>query len=263
MPERGSLADRIRSYAQAHYIEPARQDGREVVIIRAGDVARDKGFNNRAPAVCSALGSRVFLEQAGLRLLERLGPYQSTTTRFRYEILEQKTDAANHRGGAYRTRAPACADPGPCPEATLEYRSARQLILVSCVKTKGSETAPAKELYTSNWFRKVRACVETTGAPWRILSAQYGLVHPDDRISPYEKTLNSMSVAERQAWAGNVLAKMWPCLISTDTVTFLAGERYREFLELPLRQRGLSVRVPMRGMRQGQQLAWLNACLHG
>ena len=37
----------------------------------------------------------------------------------------------------------------------------------------------------------------------------------------------------------------------------------REYLEPALRERGLVVRVPMNGLRQGQQLAWLDACLHG
>ena len=53
----------------------------------------------------------------------------------------------------------------------------------------------AMDLYTSNWFRKARACVEETGCPWRILSAEYGLVHPEEEIGPYEKTLNKMRVA--------------------------------------------------------------------
>ena len=60
--------------------------------LRVGDVARDLALNNRVPAVCSALGSKLFLRQAGLRLMERVGPRQSTTTEFRYEILEGSTD---------------------------------------------------------------------------------------------------------------------------------------------------------------------------
>ena len=118
------------------------------------------------------------------------------------------------------------------------------------------------DLYTSAWFRKTRACVEKTGCPWRILSAKYGLVHPEKEIWPYEKTLNTMRVKERRAWAERVLASLGPCLNGVDTVVFFAGRRYREFLEPELRKRGLAVRVPMRGLRQGQQLAWLT-CLHG
>ncbi len=145
----------------------------------------------------------------------------------------------------------------------LEDGSGRRLFLVSCVKTKGKIPASAKDLYTSNWFRKARACVEKTGCPWRILSAQYGLVHPEEKIRPYQKTLNTMRVDERRVWAKRVLAGLGPYLDSVDTVVFFAGQRYREFLEPALRERGLAVCVPMSGLRQGQQLAWLDACLHG
>ena len=138
-----------------------------------------------------------------------------------------------------------------------------RLFLVSCAKTKGAMPASAMDLYTSNWFRKARACVEKTGCPWRILSAQHGLVHPKEAFRPYEKTLKTMLVEERRAWADRVLAGLGPCLEGVDTVVFFAGQRYREFLEPELRERGLAVCVPMRGLRQGQQLAWLDACLHG
>ena len=105
--------------------------------------------------------------------------------------------------------------------------------------------------------------MEKTGCPWRILSAEYGLVHPEEEIEPYEKTLNTMRVAERHTWAGHVLAGLEPCLDGVDTVVFLAGQRYREFLEPALRDQGYTVRVPMTGLPQGKQLAWLNDCLRG
>ena len=138
-----------------------------------------------------------------------------------------------------------------------------RLFLVSCVKTKGAGPASAKDLYTSAWFRKARACVEKTGCPWRILSAKYGLVHPEEEICHYEKTLNTMPVKERRAWAKCVLDGLGPCLDGVDTVVFFAGQQYREFLEPELCKRGLAVCVPMRGLLFGQQLAWLKAFLHG
>ena len=146
----------------------------------------------------------------------------------------------------------------------LEDGNGSRLFLISCVKTKGAMPAAAMDLYTSNWFRKARACVETTGCPWRILSAQYGLIHPEEEIEPYEKTLNTMRV-EETARLGRPRACRASCRASTALIrsSFLRGQRYRQFLEPQLHERGLAVRVPMSGLRQGQQLAWLNACLHG
>jgi hypothetical protein len=73
--------------------------------------------------------------------------------------------------------------------------------LVSCVSEKCPGPAPAKELYISNWFRNSRRYVEGTDCPWFILSAEYGLVSPDQIIAPYEKTLNTMPINERRRWA--------------------------------------------------------------
>ena len=131
------------------------------------------------------------------------------------------------------------------------------------MKTKLPRRAAAKDLYISDWFRKARACVESTGCPWAILSAEYGLLHPDEVIRPYEKTLNAMPVAERRSWANEVLESIDLLLLDVDTVVIFAGERYRELVEPGLRAYGVGVVVPMQGLRQGQQLAWLNDCLDG
>lgn len=147
------------------------------------------------------------------------------------------------------------------PNATLVRDTGTELYLISCVKTKSRRPAPAKDLYTSAWFRKARAYVEKKGRPWRILSAQYGLVHPERMIRPYEQTLKTMPVAERRAWAETILTEIGPSLVGVDTVVFLAGQAYREFLAPALRDRGLTVRVPMAGLSQGRQLSWLGACL--
>ena len=84
-------------------------------------------------------------------------------------------------------------------KASLDLTDA--LVLVSCVSQKLSEPAPARLLYQSEWFTKVRSLVETQKADWLILSALYGVLAPDTRIAPYEKTLNSAGVVERRAWA--------------------------------------------------------------
>ena len=54
-----------------------------------------------------------------------------------------------------------------------------------------------------------------------------GLLHPDEVIGPYEKTLNAMPVAERRAWSHGVLASMDSLLVGIDTVVFFAGEGLR------------------------------------
>ena len=140
-------------------------------------------------------------------------------------------------------------------ERSLDFEGA--VALVSCVESKRSAEAPAKDLYVSPWFYLVRQLVESSGAPWYILSAFYGLLRPDQVVAPYDYTLNQLGVRDRQAWAERVLADLMPILGGKRRVIFFAGQRYREFLISPIAKAGGKVIVPMEGMRQGEQLQWL------
>jgi hypothetical protein len=65
-----------------------------------------------------------------------------------------------------------------------------------------------RDLYKSDWFLKARHYVESTGRPWFILSAKYGLVPPDRILAPHEQSLNAMHKSDRQKWARMVEAEM-------------------------------------------------------
>ena len=131
----------------------------------------------------------------------------------------------------------------------------RRIYLVACVAQKAPDAAPAQELYTSPWFRKARAYVLKSGAPWFILSDQHGPVRPDEMLAPYDTKLTK--VAERRAWAQRVQNQMEQMLPDADAVVILAGKDYRQYLEPWLRRRFASVRVPMDGLRIGEQMRWL------
>ncbi len=73
------------------------------------------------------------------------------------------------------------------------------LCLVSCVATKLTQVALAKDLYISDWFIKARRVVEMEGWRWFVLSAKHGLLDPEEPVAPYEKTLNTMSAEERRS----------------------------------------------------------------
>lgn len=66
-----------------------------------------------------------------------------------------------------------------------------------------------------------------------------------------------MNVAGRRAWAQRVISQMDEHLPEADEVAILAGESYRQYLEAYLSGRFSSVRVPMQGLRIGEQLSWL------
>ena len=137
------------------------------------------------------------------------------------------------------------------------------IYLLSCVGQKQTVPAPARVLYISTWFRKARRYADSTGQPWFVLSAKYGLVHPDEVIPPYDLTLNTMPVADCRQWASRVLTQLAPHLDDVGSVVLLAGQRYREFLAPSFRSSGLVVSVPMEGLRIGEQLRWLTRMVHG
>jgi hypothetical protein len=85
-----SSAERIRSFAAREYIETARRKGLKRVQITAGDVHRSLRLKNRVPNVCSALSSRIFLEQNHLAIEEVSGPPSGMGTRviYTYRLLE-------------------------------------------------------------------------------------------------------------------------------------------------------------------------------
>ncbi len=85
-----SSADKIRSFAAREYIAGARRKGLKRVQITAGDVHRSLRLKNRVPNVCSALGSRIFLEENHLAIEEVSGPPSGMGTRviYTYRLLE-------------------------------------------------------------------------------------------------------------------------------------------------------------------------------
>jgi len=131
------------------------------------------------------------------------------------------------------------------------------LYLVSCVGQKRDNPSPAKDLYTSSWFRKARAYVESMESRWYILSAEYGLLAPERMVEPYEKTLNTMGIRARRLWAARVFPELQAVGIANSRLSFLAGQRYREFLVPQLQGQGVEVEIPMEGLRIGEQLRWL------
>lgn len=129
--------------------------------------------------------------------------------------------------------------------------------VVQCVGQKLKKPAPARELYCSDWFRKARAYVESTGAPWFILSAKHVLVCPDELVEPYNLSLKMLLPHERDAWAHQIawLVGRMMKRLGAERVIALAGEDYRR----PLIGQIANLEAPMAGLGIGQQKAWLVA----
>lgn len=134
------------------------------------------------------------------------------------------------------------------------------VVCISCVKSKRQAPCAAKDMYISPLFRRMFQYAQNLH-PNKIfiLSAEYGLLKPDDVITPYEKTLKKMKVQERTEWAQKVLTKLQhETDLQADHFVFLAGVPYRENLTPYIAY----YEVPMEGLPFGKQLQWLTRKAH-
>lgn len=132
------------------------------------------------------------------------------------------------------------------------------LLLVACVKEKLSVPAAARDLYVSPLFRKEREYAEHSGLPWFILSAEHGLVAPDEWHSPYERYLPETAPSFRWAWGTWVVERLELLTgsLADRTIEIHAGSTYVEALRAPLEAKGASLFEPLAGLAMGQRLAW-------
>ena len=129
----------------------------------------------------------------------------------------------------------------------------KKICLISCVKGKNDVASEACDLYKStlfsahvDWAYKVRNFKKED---CRILSAEHGLIPMHEHISPYEKTLNNMSTADKGKWARKVFQELQAEFDMSNTeFVILAGKNYYENLipvikhfELPEQFKGLPI----------------------
>ena len=141
------------------------------------------------------------------------------------------------------------------PDGLDDHRDER-VALVGCGQKKASHPVPARQLYESAYFDKKHRYAEQDAVDaWYILSAEYGFVHPDERIEPYDTHIDDVDADE---WCALVQEQM-PHLDGS-TVEVLAGEQYFEALDLALDfavGTDGAVERPLEGLGIGEQMAWL------
>ncbi|WKW98892.1 MULTISPECIES: DUF6884 domain-containing protein [Rhodococcus] len=168
---------------------------------------------------------------------------------------EDRAGTTERVGSIQSTSAAAAQAPGGTGRADL--------LLVTCVKSKLKVPAAAKDLYVSALFTRQRAYAESRGLPWFILSAEHGLVAPEEWLAPYERYLPDTPAAYRAAW-GRWVAERLDLLggpLPGTVVEIHAGAPYVQALSPHLVAKGASVVTPLDGLSLGQRLGWYAA--HG
>ena len=134
------------------------------------------------------------------------------------------------------------------------------VVLIGCVKSKLPYAAPAKDLYISPLFRKERAYAETAGERWFILSAEHGLVAPDEVLQPYELRLSTTPARYRQDWGDKVVQQLQDVAgpLHRKTIEAHAGSAYIDPIRAGVMHAGAHLVEPLAGLALGQRLAWYN-----
>lgn len=138
-----------------------------------------------------------------------------------------------------------------------------KIALVGCGSSKKDESAKAKDLYTSNYFKLKKDYAESQCDDWYILSAEHYLLPPSREISPYDTHIDEVDQKEwssltkaKLAWAGK--------LTEDDTVVVLAGQKYVELIEDWLEFTPAQVERPFDETSGiGEQMAWLKGEING
>lgn len=107
-------------------------------------------------------------------------------------------------------------------------------------------------------FKKQRAYAEKMGVPWFILSAEHGLVAPNEWLAPYERYLPETPAYYRAAWGLWVASRLELLAgpLQDKVIEIHAGSSYLDAVRPELEKRGARVVDPLHGLQMGPRLAW-------
>jgi DNA-binding protein H-NS len=104
----------------------------------------------------------------------------------------------------------------------------QRLVLMSCCATKKGRAGEAMELYTGVFFQTFKNKVRPDAMPnVRILSAKYGFLKPDQRITTYDQTMNEETA--NQFLMGDNLVEGFPSNIKD--VLIVGSNEYQRVMK--------------------------------
>jgi hypothetical protein len=142
------------------------------------------------------------------------------------------------------------------------HRRTDVVCLVGCGAKKAAGPCEARRLYLGTPTRLALDWAERNFETWFILSAEYGLLEPKQKIEDYDKTLAGLPERERDEWSAEVgqwLTQNYGVRRKTPVVV-LAGGDYLN----PLRDQqrggwldGYTLLTPLAGLTIGRRCRWL------
>ena len=120
------------------------------------------------------------------------------------------------------------------PQPEPPKSNGKTLLITGCCKEKLDHPAPAKDLYQGRLFKLVKAYAETNSFNWIIISAEYGLVTPDQVLEPYDTQIKTAGDVKRvHQLVMPALESIWGDYAK---IILILGKRYRQVIEPELTQ---------------------------
>ena len=117
-------------------------------------------------------------------------------------------------------------------------------IIIACGSKKLDHPAQARDMYVGALFRNARRAAESTGLPWWIMSAKYGIIPPAQVIEPYNMTYGKTTGRRPNEIATQLMGVPLP-------IWALVPARYADVLALAIGTN--RIRAPLRGLSMGFQ----------
>jgi hypothetical protein len=105
---------------------------------------------------------------------------------------------------------------GPAASTFDDEPPVPDVILLGSIGDRVNVPAPAKEVYREVSFQLSRLDAELSGSEWFVLSAEHGLLAPNEWMSPDSRTLADMEPTYRMVWASWVVARLQSMVGSLD-----------------------------------------------
>lgn len=121
-------------------------------------------------------------------------------------------------------------------KANSAANSEGALVIVPCGAQKIWDKRPhagktaAKKAYTSLLFKVHCEYAQTFGTEWRIVSAKYGITHPDQLVENYDCKFDDCYLERRNWWRLEGMVRQARALPHFEQIILLGGKLYREIM---------------------------------
>ena len=128
-----------------------------------------------------------------------------------------------------------------------------KIAFIGCAKKKKSHKCKVEEMYSpSTLFRLTLQYCKQHFDKIFILSAKYGVLQLNDKIEPYNITLNKMSKQKRVIWGVKILNWINSNLDIYDEIYIFAGKNYYKYINIYNK-----INLPFGNMKMGERVKWL------